>query len=86
MLTYGHHREALAWATAVYLAASDAVLDDGPEADKPLVAFRQARLLKNLGLETAAARAAAVDGLRGVHDRIFALADDLVVRNPAVVD
>ena len=85
MLTYGHHREALAWATAVYLAAGDAVLDDGPEADKPLVAFRQFLLLRDLGLETAA-RARAVDGLRRVHDRIFALADELAVRIPAVVD
>ncbi len=86
MLADGHHREALARATALHLAAGDAVLDDGPEADKPLVAFRQAHLLKDLGLETAADRARAVDELRRVHDRIFALADDLVARNPAVVD
>jgi hypothetical protein len=86
MLAEGHHREALAWATAVHLAAGDVLLDDGPEGDKPLFAFRQARLLKDLGLETAAARAQAVAALGRVHDRIFALADDIAARHPAIVD
>jgi len=86
MLAEGRHREALAWATAVHLAAGDVLLDDGPEGDKSLVAFRQARLLKDLGLETAVARTQAVTDLRRVHDRIFALADDIAARHPAIVD
>jgi hypothetical protein len=85
MLADGHHREALAWATAVHLATHDVLLENGQEADRPRYALRQPRLLKDLGLETAA-RAAAVVALRRIHEHVFALADAVIDRNTEIVD
>jgi hypothetical protein len=59
MLAEDHHREVLGWATSLYLITTDVILADGPAATKPLYAARRARLLAELGLDTADARATA---------------------------
>jgi hypothetical protein len=86
MLAEGHYREALSWAVPYHLATADVILADAPESERPLFAFRQARLLKDLGLDTAEARGAAIDEARRVYDEIFALAERIVAAHPDVVD
>lgn len=86
MLAEGHRREALLWATAFHLATADVILTDGPAAEHPLVRFRRSRLLHDLRLDTAEARAEAAHGARRVYDRLFALAAEIVAHHPGIVD
>lgn len=86
MLAERCHREALAWATAFHCAATDVILVDGAEAEKPRFAERRARLLQELGMETAEARDAAFARATRVYDEIFALAEEIVAAHPGIVD
>ena len=86
MLNEGYHREALCWVIPFHLASTDVILADGPEAEKPRFADRQVGLLKELGLDTAAARAARFEQANRLYDQIFALAHEIVANHPGVVD
>ena len=86
MVADGHHREALLWAVAFHLAATDVILADAPAAEVPRFVARRDALLRELGLETAEARASTYARLPGLYDRIFALAEEIVAQNPRIVD
>ena len=86
MLAEGHQPESLAWLTPYYLTATDVIVDTGAEADRSRFSARQAAFLRELGLDTAEARAAAFEALSRVSARIFALADEIVARHPDIVD
>jgi hypothetical protein len=62
------------------------ILADGPEAERPRFAERQADLLQELGLETAASRAARFERASEFGDRIFALAEEIIARHPDMID
>jgi hypothetical protein len=85
MLAEGHHREALAWATAFHCAATDVILVDGPDGEKSRFAERRARLLGELGMETAEGRDAGFERAGRLYGAIFALADDIVANHPGIV-
>jgi hypothetical protein len=86
MIEEGRHREGSGWLVAAHAAATDAVLADGPEAAKPLLAARRDALLRDLKLAPDAARDAAAARLRLAYAEIFALADEIAAANPGVVD
>lgn len=86
MLDEGHHREAMGWVLPCHLVTTDVILDVGPELVKPKFAARQAGLLRTLGLNTAEARAAAVERATELYDQVFALADDIVASHREIVD
>jgi hypothetical protein len=86
MLAEGYHREAMAWVMPYHLATADVVMAYGPETVKPQMAARQAELLRALGLETAEARAEAIERAMGLYERIFVFAEEIVANHPEVVD
>jgi hypothetical protein len=86
MLAEGYHREALCWLILFYLSATDVILVDGPEAEKPKFAAYQTGFLSALGMEAAATRAARYEQADRLFDRIFAVAEEIVARHPGVVD
>ena len=86
MLAEGYHREAMGWVLPYHLATADVILADGPDPVKPGFAARRADLLRALGLDTAEARAAAIERATRLYDQIFALADEIVANNPGVMD
>ncbi len=86
MIADGYHREALTWASAFYCASTDVILVDGPEAEKPKFAERQAGLLRELGAETAEQLVVKVERAYRLHERIFSLAHEVAASNPLIVD
>jgi hypothetical protein len=86
MLDEGYHREALCWLILFYLSATDVILVDGPEAEKPKFAAYQAGFLSTLGMEAAETRAARYEQADRLSDRFFALAEAIVASHPFVVD
>jgi hypothetical protein len=86
MLDEGHHREAMCWIVAYHLATSDVILAHGPAAAVTEFAARQAGLLRTLGLDTADARAAAIERATRLYDEMFILAESIVARHPDVID
>jgi hypothetical protein len=86
MIDEGYHREALGWTTPYVLASTDVIKFDGDEAEKPRSAALQLKLLETLDLVTDEARDARFAQASQLYDRYFALADEIVATNPAVVD
>jgi hypothetical protein len=86
MLDEGFHREAMGWVMPYHLATADVIMAHGSPAMKPQIAARQDGLLRALGLETAAARAAAIAQAVHLYDRIFAFAEEIVASHLEVVD
>jgi hypothetical protein len=85
MIDEGYHREALGWTTPFVLAASDIIKFDGDEAENPHNAALQMRLLETLGLADDDAREARFAQATSLYEQYFALADEIVATNPAVV-
>jgi hypothetical protein len=86
MLLDGYHREAFGWAATFYSASVDVILADGPEDVKPRFAARQAALLRPFGSVSDEARAHRLKRATRLYDRIFALAEEIIATNPAIVD
>ena len=86
MIAEGYHREALPWIGAFTTAATDLLLVDGPEDKRPMFAARRAELLREVGFDTATARAAKIEDVNRLRDRVFALATELISANPGVLD
>jgi hypothetical protein len=86
MLAEGYHREALCWIQPFCTSSCDVILTDGPDAEKPRFAERQARFLTRFGSESAAARECRFARARRLYDRIFALADEIAAGHPDIVD
>jgi hypothetical protein len=86
MLDEGCHREAMAWIAPVLLIAFGAIQADASEPDRRASQFAVDQLAARLGLDTAASRAARRQQVDAVVERVFQAADDIVCRNPAVLD
>ena len=86
MIAKGCHREALPWIGAFTTASTDLLLVDGPEDKRPMFAARLSGLLREVGFDTDAARAAKIEHVNQLRDRVFALAAELVSANPGVID
>jgi hypothetical protein len=86
MIDEGYHREALGWTTPFVLATTDVIKFDGDEAEKPPYAALQLSLLETLGLADEDAREARFAQATALYDQYFALADEIVATNRAVVD
>jgi hypothetical protein len=81
LLAEGNHREALLWLTPFYHASTDIILADGPAGVRDAFAERHAGFLADLGLGTAAERAARSDQVRQASATIFTFADSIVARH-----
>jgi hypothetical protein len=86
MLEHGHHREALGWVLPYHLATTDVIMAEGPESERPRFAERQARLLAELGLDTAGARASRFEQAGRLFARALAFAHEIVDGHPDVLD
>jgi hypothetical protein len=86
MIAAGHHREALSWAAAFLLAATDVLLADAPAEERPEAARQQAAFLTFLGLSEAGAIEERFASGLAVYDELFALAGAIAAANPAVID
>jgi hypothetical protein len=86
LLNEGNHREAMGWVLPYHLATCDAILLDGPAPERARFAARQDRLLEELGLDTAEARAVRFEQMERLYERVFALAEEIVARHPGIVD
>jgi hypothetical protein len=86
MIADGFHREGTAWAGAYYAGCTDVILADAPEDLRTRCATEQAAFLRDVGMDTQAARDARYAEVARLRDEIFALAHDLTDRNPAIVD
>ena len=86
MLDAGDYREALAWLTAFYLACSDVLVADGPEGERAASAAQREAFLAELGFGSEGALEARLEEARGVRDACFALAEEIVASEPAIID
>lgn len=86
LLDAGHHREAMGWVMPYFLATADVVGSAGPEVAQSVVTIRREMLLRALGLQGTAARAAAVTQARQIYAEIFTLAEAIIAANPALRD
>src|SRR5262249_35815183 len=82
LLLVGCHREAPHWLSLFYNAWADVIMAEAPEGKREGFAARQARFLADLGLESAAARAARFEQMGRVSDAIFALTAEVAARYP----
>jgi hypothetical protein len=86
MIADGFHREASTWAGAFYAGCTDVILVDGPEDLKTRYAAKQAAFLREVGMDTQVARDARYAEVERLRDEIFALAHEVIARNPAITD
>jgi hypothetical protein len=82
----GYHREAMAWLIPWYLAATDVIMVDGPDGEKPVFAARSSRLLREMGMDTEEARRARMEHAHTLYDQCFTLASDIIAKYPGIVD
>ena len=84
MIAEGYHREGTAWAGAFYAGCTDVILADAPEDLKIRYAAEQSAFIQAVGMDTQAARDARYAEVERLRDEIYALAMDLIARNPAI--
>lgn len=86
MIRNGFHREALAWITPCLCSATDVILADGCEADKHRFAGNRDALLRAIGFDNPDAGERKLAQAWTLHDRVFALANDIVAGHPEIRD
>ncbi|MFN8456019.1 MAG: hypothetical protein U0401_15355 [Anaerolineae bacterium] len=86
LLDEGYHREAVVWLTLFYGLASGVIMADGPDAEKAKYAERFNNFLKDLGMDTAAGRAAKFEQAQPLYEQFFALAGEIISKHPGIVD
>ena len=86
LMDEGYHCEAMAWLIPWYLAATDVIMIDGPDVEKPAFAERSTRLLREMGMDTAEALAARMEQANTLYDQCFTLAGDIIAKHPDMVD
>ncbi|GAC1408344.1 MAG: hypothetical protein NVSMB49_28520 [Ktedonobacteraceae bacterium] len=86
LMDEGYHREAMAWLIPLYLAATDVIMVDGPDVEKPAFAARSSRLLRDMGMDTEEARIARMEQANTLYDQCFTLASDIIANHPDIVD
>jgi hypothetical protein len=80
----GYHREALCWTAACLCAATDVIQADGSEADAARFVALRAELLRDVGFDSDDAGKRKLQQMLALRDRVFALAEELIVANPAL--
>jgi len=86
MIDAGSHREAMLWIAVSILLANNAIQLDAAEADRPAFQEKANRLASNLGLNTMQDVMTRQQQARALTDSIFQAADEIVSRNPAIID
>jgi hypothetical protein len=86
LLDEGYYREAVVWLILFYLSSIGVIMADGPEAEKSRFGERGTQFLKELGMDTAPARAARFEQANWLYDQFFALASDIISKHPGIVD
>ncbi len=85
MLEDGFYREAGIWATPFYIASCNTMLADGPDDMKPVYAQKLDVFMRTYGMATLDSDALWAQAA-SIYDDYFALADQIVDGNPAIVD
>jgi len=86
MIREGHHREAMWWISWYHGLANAAIQNDAPDGEKAQHQSSYDRLLNRLGLSTPEDSAARVEQVRALAEEVFEVADEIVARNPEIVD
>ncbi len=86
MIDAGGQREAMLWIALSLLVANTAIQLDAPEADRPAFQAQAERLATAAGLASLSDVQARRQQAQALTDRVFQAADEIVSRNPAIVD
>lgn len=86
MIQYGYPREALAWITPCLCSATDIIQIDGRDEDTASFVARRDAFLRTIGFTTPEAGARKLALAMDLHDRIFALADEIIATHPDIRD
>jgi hypothetical protein len=86
MIDAGSHREAMPWIAACLLLANTAIQFDATEEDRPAFQEQVDRLASDLGLGTMPDVRARLQQAQALTDSVFKAADEIVSRNPAIMD
>ena len=86
MIRNGYYREALVWTTPFFCSATDIILADGSAEDKPPFAARREEFLRTIGFNFPGAGAWKLKLAMELHDRVFALADQIMAMHPDIRD
>jgi len=86
MIEAGSHREAMLWIALVILLANSAIQIDAAEGDRPAFQEKANRLTSRLGLDTAPSVKARLQQAQALTDSVFKASDEIVSRNPAIMD
>lgn len=85
MIDAGHHREAMIWIWGMLMVANTAVQNDGPEGEGPHYQAHMDRLLRDLGLTGPEAFQARLQEARHLSGTFYALAQEIVDGNAAIM-
>lgn len=82
----GHHREAMFWIAPGVVLSNTAIQLDAPEAEKPQFEAKVIHLLFDMGLSTSRDVESRLQRAKELTENILNVADDIVSRNPEVID
>lgn len=85
MIDAGHHREAMIWIWGMLMVANTAVQNDLPEGEGPHYQAHMDRLLRDLGLTGPEAFQARLQEARHLSGTFYALAQEIVDGNAAIM-
>jgi hypothetical protein len=86
MLDEGCHREAMFWAGAFLWISNNAIQADAPEEEKLQFQLIMNRLYSDMGISTPQDVAVHFQYTRSLTEKVFKFADDIVSRNPEVIN
>jgi hypothetical protein len=86
MIDAGSHREAMLWIAVAVLLANNAIQIDAAEADRPAFQEKANRLASKLGLDTMQTVKIRLQQAQALTDSVFKASDEIVSRNPAIID
>jgi hypothetical protein len=86
MIRNRFHREALAWITPCFCSATDVILADGREEDKPRFAANRDAFLNAIGFDGPDAGERKLAQAWSLHDRVFALTNEINATHPEIRD
>ena len=86
MIEEGDHREAVLWIGAHLLLSNSAIQMDAPEDEKPQFQMIVDEFVSDLGLRTSEDISSRYQRAKELTDSIFEVADDIVRRNPDIVE
>ena len=86
MIDAGSHREAMLWIAVSILLANTAIQIDAAEADRPAFQQMANQLASELGLDTMETVKARLQQAQALADGVFKASDEIVSRNPEIID